>query len=151
MDSHNLIKMASKLIIRLFLSIWFTVGLVGAAYPNWFDEQLVPDALECPNATEFVSLNDDYTMECVEKSIPPWPLCLFHNITYFVNAAVSSASRCCDFDDLEDCRCPLKEYQHWQDVMGNWCEDIKTCPIDFDSVPKELQSDFWASFIAKLT
>ena len=141
--------MASKLICRAFLAIWLIVGLVSAAYPTtWFDEAWLPDALECPNATEFVSLNDDYTMECVENSIPPWPLCLFHNVTYFVNAAVSSASRCCDFDDLEDCRCPLKKHPHWQEVMGNWCEKIKTCPIDFDSVPKELESDFWSSFLS---
>eukprot|EP01083_Nonionella_stella_P062766 163191_1 len=109
-----------------------------------FDE--ISDRLECPDIYQFVEENPDYTIECVENSIPPWPLCLFHNITYFVAASVSSASRCCDFENLDECRCPLKNYDKWQMKMDNWCENIATCPTEI-RVDGTLSTDAWTTMM----
>ena len=101
------------------------------------------DRFSCPDPVEFVAENPGYDIECVESSIPPWPICLFHNVTYFVDAAVSSASRCCDFDNLEECRCPLKYKEQWQDVMTEWCPKIAKCPVSEDGIKTALVTETW--------
>ena len=88
--------------------------------------------------------NPDYDIECVEASIPPWPICLFHNVTYFVDSAISSASRCCDFGNLEECTCPVKFKKKWKVVMKQWCPKIATCPIPEGGVKFALVTETWS-------
>ncbi len=111
------------------------------------------DSWECPDVQEFVSENPDYSETCVESSIPPWPLCLFHGVKYFVDAAVASANRCCDFQSNEDCSCPLKNRRFWKRKMKNWCEDISSCPGSgdrrLDSIDSKLVTEAWTKFLDK--
>lgn len=116
----------------------FTLSIVKAdLYDSFYDR------FSCPDPVEFVMENSDYTIECVESSIPPWPICLFHNVTYFVDAAVASASRCCDFDNLEDCGCPLKYKEKWQDIMTDWCAKIESCPVPEGGIKTALVTETW--------
>ena len=104
----------------------------------------ISDMWGCPDPADFVKAYPLYDIECVENSIPPWPLCLFHNITYFVAASVSSASRCCDFENLDECRCPLKNHDKFQKKMKEWCPKIiENCPqMEIDSM---ISSEMWVS------
>ncbi len=103
------------------------------------------DRFSCPDPEEFVQEYSDYDIECVDASIPPWPMCLFHNVTYFIEASVASASRCCDFENLEMCRCPVKDTPTWLDVMGEWCPKIAKCPMPDGNMTmfSPLVSDAW--------
>lgn len=109
------------------------------------------DSWECPDAKEFVEENPEYSLECVESSLPPWPLCLFHGVDYFVDAAISSASRCCDYQDNEECRCPFKEKMWWKNKMKGWCEDISSCTVSEErrlaSVDSKLETEFWTKYL----
>lgn len=102
------------------------------------------DRLSCPDPMDFVEAFPDYDIDCVESSIPPWPMCLFHNVTYFIDAAVSSAARCCDFENLEECRCPLKYKTRWQDIMMDWCPKIEKCPTPLEGIKTQLVTDAWS-------
>lgn len=95
---------------------------------DFYDE--LSGRLACPSPEDFVAENPEFPLECVENSIPPWPLCLFHNVTYFIQGAVASADRCCDFENLDQCRCPFKFNPKWQEVMTDWCANIETCPAN---------------------
>ncbi len=103
------------------------------------------EKLECPDPVEYANATD-IPLTCVANSIPPWPICLFHNITYFIASSVSSASRCCDPNNLEECRCPVKTHPQWLETMEDWCENIQTCPQDITVLP-ELETDTWAKFM----
>ena len=87
-------------------------------------------------------------LTCIENSIPPWPICLFHNTTYFIQAALSSASRCCDSEDLEECRCPVKYHPKFALEMVPWCAAIATCPNNTALKP-DLVSDAWNIIVQK--
>mmetsp|Transcript_11129 Transcript_11129/g.14052 ORF Transcript_11129/g.14052 Transcript_11129/m.14052 type:complete len:102 (-) Transcript_11129:904-1209(-) len=65
------------------------------------------DRFRCDDPYDFVAEYEGYDFDCVDASIPPWPICLFHNVTYFIDAAVASASRCCDPENLDECRCVI--------------------------------------------
>ena len=142
--------MSISITMKVFKSInaLFTCFLVPALFSNAdgkyvsvydvFDE--ISDRLQCPDPVEF-SEEYDIPLSCVESTIPPWPLCLLHNVTYFIEAAVSSASRCCDFENLDECRCPLKEKEQWQMAMEGWCEDIATCPMEWKG--SALSTEAW--------
>jgi hypothetical protein len=105
--------------------------------------------LKCPDPSLFVEANPTFPIECVTNAIPPWPICLLHSTEYFINASVSSAGRCCDFNNLTACKCPYKYYDMWQTKMGPWCEAITKCPVRIDAVDENLVTDFWATFINK--
>ncbi len=115
-------KSFSSIFACLFLSYLSSIVVKAELYDSFYDR------FSCPDPYEFVEENPDYDIDCVENSIPPWPICLFHNVTYFIDAAVSSASRCCDFENLDDCGCPLKYKEKWQAIMTEWCPKIDTCP-----------------------
>ncbi len=100
------------------------------------------DRFRCDDPYEFVEEYPDYDFDCVDASIPPWPICLFHNVTYFIDAAVSSASRCCDFDDLEECRCPKKYHPKFMEAMEKWCPKIDKCPkVEEGDIKTDLESE----------
>ena len=100
---------------------------------------------ECPDPDVYAN-STGIPLSCVENSIPPWPLCLFHNTTYFIQASVSSASRCCDFENLEACRCPFKNHEMWQAKMVDWCEEIATCPADI-TINDALATETWSKLL----
>jgi hypothetical protein len=70
--------------------------------------------------------DDRYSAECLKSSIPPWPICLFHDAEYFVEKAEDGATRCCG-GDITDCRCPKKDTEKFQEAIGEWCDGVKTC------------------------
>jgi len=121
--------------------------LATAASAGLLDSLQGDDWWQCPDPMEFVDMNPQYPIECVDNSIPPWPLCLFHDIEYFVNASVSSAGRCCDFNNLTECKCPYKGYSFWEEKMTPWCASIATCPGYNQTSSSSLVTDFWATFI----
>mmetsp|Transcript_9457 Transcript_9457/g.13893 ORF Transcript_9457/g.13893 Transcript_9457/m.13893 type:complete len:173 (+) Transcript_9457:76-594(+) len=102
---------------------------------------------ECDDPQDYA---DTYgvNITCAENSMPPWPICLFHNITYFIEASVSSASRCCNATDLEECRCPVKDHPLFAIHMAPWCDAIATCPVDTALKP-ELMSDAWGGIFQR--
>jgi hypothetical protein len=111
----------------------------------------------CPSPDDFIASNPEYTSNCVESSIPPYPLCLFHDVEYFVNSAIASASRCCgnmNDADYEQCKCPLKSQLWWQEKIIGWCEDILECPDSNMQTAlrdggAQLETEVWASFLHK--
>jgi hypothetical protein len=74
----------------------------------------------------FCPTDDKYTAECLKSSIPPWPICLFHDAEYFVTQAKDGATRCCG-DDITECKCPKKDTEKFQGAIGDWCDGVKTC------------------------
>lgn len=72
--------------------------------------------------------DDSYDAKCLKSVIPPWPMCLGHDVPYWVSKAKDGATRCCkDNGDLSECRCPKKDTEKFQTKIGEWCEDIATC------------------------
>ena len=127
--------------ITSYLStVLFIPHLIAFANAKIYDSFL--DRFVCPTPEEFVEENPDYDFDCVDGSIPPWPICLFHNVTYFIDAAVASASRCCDFENLGECKCPFKNETMWRDIMMNWCPKIDKCPTPQGDV-SQLVSEAW--------
>lgn len=107
---------------------------------DWWE--IIWEKLECPDPVKFAN-ETGLPLTCVGNAIPPWPICLFHSIPYFIEASISSASRCCNFDDLEECRCPMKDNPEWKVKMEDWCENIATCPRA-TPIKVDLVSEFWA-------
>jgi len=139
----------------LFLLLQVPCSIFAASRLNFMDfYDELSGRLACPSPEDFVAENPDFPLECVENSIPPWPLCLFHNVTYFIQGAVASADRCCDFENLEACRCPFKYNPKWQEVMTDWCPNIETCPdsVILSSATKVavdsmIATDVWSKFL----
>ena len=131
--------------IRFLLLTQFAVAiLVGAVFSE--NETSPFTNIKCPDPTLFVEANPSFPIECVVNSVPPWPLCLLHSTEYFINASVSSAGRCCNFNNLTECKCPYKYYDLWQKKMLPWCEGVSKCPVHVDAVDNNLVTSFWASF-----
>jgi hypothetical protein len=105
------------------------------------------ERFHCPDPEDFVIENPLYKIECVEASIPPWPMCLFHDVDYFIDSAISSANRCCDPDDLEACRCPLKYDVRWRSKMAEWCPKIDECLTPDLDIKTELVTEAWAGVL----
>lgn len=80
---------------------------------------LAVDCFTCPTS-------DQYDPECLKNAIPPWPICLFHDVDYFVEKSKDGASRCCT-DDLTECRCPKKDTPQFLDQIEGWCQGIQKC------------------------
>ena len=121
----------------IFLLPFLTVTANAELYDTFWDR------FSCPDPNEFIEENPEFEFECVDASIPPWPVCLFHNVTTFIHASVSSASRCCDFDNLDECKCPLKYTDKFQNAMEEWCPKIATCPIPKDGIDATLMTMTW--------
>ncbi len=132
--------------LRLLILTLLSFSIVTGAL--FSDNQTDPFMkLKCPDPALFVEANPTFPLECVTNALPPWPLCLLHSPEYFINASVSSAARCCDFNNLTACKCPYKYYDIWQTKMMPWCEAISKCPVLVEAVDKTLVTDFWATFI----
>ena len=90
----------------------------------------VPQCLKCP-------YDDTLPLECIKNIIPPWPICLFHDIDYFRRVAIDGSTRCCDGEaaaaDMSECRCPKKDTAKFLDSIGDWCKGVASCPTDDDS------------------
>jgi hypothetical protein len=130
--------------LSVYLSLFVTKSVVKADLYDSFFERFY-----CPDPVEFIQENPEknYTFECVDAAIPPWPMCLFHNVTYFIKAAKASASRCCDPMNMGECRCPFKYDQRFKDAMLEWCPKIDSCP-DFDNIKdSELVTEAWSNMI----
>lgn len=87
----------------------------------------VPQCLKCP-------YDDTLPLECIKNIIPPWPICLFHDIDYFRKVAIDGSTRCCDGEaaaaDMSECRCPKKDTTKFVDSIGDWCKGVASCPRD---------------------
>ena len=105
------------------------------------------DRFYCTDPYDFVDQNKEYDIQCVTAATPPWPMCLFHDVPYFIDAALASASRCCDMDKLDMCKCPFKTEQAFRDGMLEWCPKIETCKGgaegDEISIKEDLVTDAW--------
>jgi hypothetical protein len=105
------------------------------------------DRFYCTDPYDFVMQNTEYDIQCVSASIPPWPMCLFHDVPYFIDAALASASRCCDLENLDKCKCPFKTQQEFRDGMLEWCPKIETCKSSVEgdevNIKEDLVSDSW--------
>lgn len=77
------------------------------------------DCFKCPTS-------DDYSHECLEHVLPPWPICLSNDAEYFVEKAKDSVPRCCS-DDLSECRCPKKDTPKFLDKIDDYCEGVQKC------------------------
>mmetsp|Transcript_1301 Transcript_1301/g.2372 ORF Transcript_1301/g.2372 Transcript_1301/m.2372 type:complete len:200 (+) Transcript_1301:221-820(+) len=141
------------LLLQVPCSILAASSSLRTDFMDFYDD--LSERLACPSPEDYVAENPDFPLECVENSIPPWPLCLFHNVTYFIQGAVASADRCCDFENLEACRCPFKNNQKWQEVMADWCANIETCPesvtplsaTKVSAVDSIIATDVWSKFL----
>ncbi len=74
---------------------------------------------ECPT-------DDGYPQSCLDKVIPPWPICKFGSVDQFVEKAKDGASRCCG-TDLSECKCPKKDTDKFLNEIGAWCDGVSTC------------------------
>ena len=88
------------------------------------------DCLKCPT-------DDRLDPKCLINIIPPWPICLFHDVNYFLAKAEDGASRCCG-DDISKCRCPKKDTGKFQDQIGDWCKGVAKCPAKASDFEKEI-------------
>ena len=79
------------------------------------------ECFECPKDHD-----NKYSEECLDNAIPPWPICLFHDVDYFVDKSMDGATRCCG-DDTSACRCPKKDTPSFLERIDEWCEGIATC------------------------
>lgn len=70
--------------------------------------------------------DDSYDPACQRSAIPPWPICLAHGMEYWVSKAKDGATRCCG-TNIDDCRCPKKDTDDFQDKIASWCADIASC------------------------
>lgn len=146
-------KVTQVLFLVLLQAPFGILAASGINFMDFYDE--LSARLACPTPEDFVAENPEFPLECVENSIPPWPLCLFHNVTYFIQGAVASANRCCDFENLEECRCPFKYKPKWQEVMTDWCANIETCPTNITIssattskvVDSVIGTDVWSKFL----
>uniref|UniRef100_A0A7S4IJP6 Uncharacterized protein n=1 Tax=Odontella aurita TaxID=265563 RepID=A0A7S4IJP6_9STRA len=77
--------------------------------------------------------DDKYDPACLKSAIPPWPICLFHDVKFFVDTAMDGATRCCG-EDTSECRCPKKETGAFKDHIGDWCKGVASCKSDLDTV-----------------
>jgi len=77
------------------------------------------EALFCPK-------DDSLDPKCLENIIPPWPICLFHDVDYFLSKSLDGSSRCCG-DDISECKCPKKDTDKFKSKIGEWCAGVATC------------------------
>mmetsp|Transcript_1890 Transcript_1890/g.2619 ORF Transcript_1890/g.2619 Transcript_1890/m.2619 type:complete len:122 (+) Transcript_1890:123-488(+) len=77
-------------------------------------------ACSCPK-------DDSLPKPCQEAITPPWPICLFHSTDYFLAKSIKGYNRCCNPDDLSECRCPRKDTTSFQKHIGEWCEKVSSC------------------------
>ena len=73
---------------------------------------------------------------------------------FFVKAAQSGATRCCDgskaADDMSECRCPKKDAPPFKKKIGEWCAGVATCPkmLTDEEEAEDLKMDY--GFVAEL-
>jgi hypothetical protein len=119
---------AAKIIGLLFVVLAGSVLLL-RYHPTALLASNSVGCFKCPNSS------NDYTPECLEFALPPWPICWFHSVDYFVSKSIDGASRCCG-DDSSACMCPKKDTPEFQDQIGNWCKGIREhcvpCSVDGD-------------------
>ena len=144
-DSVKIITMRTFKAFHALSTLLLIPTFASARYATVYDAfDEISDRYECPDPVEY-SKEYDIPISCVGRSMTPWPLCLLHNITYFIQASVNSASRCCDFDNLESCRCPFKERLNWQTKMKDWCDNIATC--NMTGTPSNISTETWVGSI----
>mmetsp|Transcript_27286 Transcript_27286/g.41063 ORF Transcript_27286/g.41063 Transcript_27286/m.41063 type:complete len:145 (-) Transcript_27286:75-509(-) len=144
MLSANIYKL---LCVLLVVGSSFTKGIF---HDSGFLDQIDRWNLDCPSVDDYIAENGNYTYECVDSSIPPYPLCLLHSVEYFIESAIASSDRCCDFSDLSECKCPIKESWWWKMKMGSWCEDIASCPAtEGGGGYSAMETEVWTKFIGK--
>lgn len=105
----------------------FLLSLLVAALAS--PSQAFLDCLKCPS-------DDSLDPKCLINIIPPWPICLFYDLNYFLAKAVDGSSRCCG-DDISGCRCPKKDTDKFKDRIGDWCKGVATCPQQSDKQEEE--------------
>ncbi len=138
-----MIPVFKLLCVILTIGSSFTSGLF---HDTSFLDRIDDWQWECPSVDDYLVNNPDYTFECVDSSIPPYPLCLFHSVDYFVESAIASSDRCCNFSDLSECKCPLKNKWWWKMKMTSWCQDIASCPAT-EGNTTALETEVWTKFI----
>eukprot|EP00980_Cylindrotheca_fusiformis_P024344 scaffold11783_cov120-Cylindrotheca_fusiformis.AAC.4 len=77
------------------------------------------DCFKCPTS-------DNYSDECLQHVLPPWPICLANNAEYFVEKAKGSAPRCCT-GDLSECHCPKKDSPKFLNRIDDYCSRVQKC------------------------
>jgi hypothetical protein len=99
--------------VRLVFALTLFVLCASFSHAAWLD------CFKCPT-------DDRYGPECLANSIPPWPICLFHTASFFVEKSLDGATRCCQ-EDKSECRCPQKESPKFIEDIDDWCKGVKTC------------------------
>jgi hypothetical protein len=105
--------------MRLLTSLLLLVSLTSSEGSLW---SKALGCFKCPTATDH-----EYPKECLANAIPPWPICLFHSVDYFVDKSLDAASRCCGDDDISECKCPKKDTPEFLNKIGEWCHGVQTC------------------------
>jgi hypothetical protein len=72
--------------------------------------------------------DDSYDPKCLASAMPPYPICTRQTPAEWVKKAIDGASRCCG-DDLSDCKCPVKESDHFLSKIGAHCDGIEICKL----------------------
>uniref|UniRef100_A0A6V2FJ27 Uncharacterized protein n=1 Tax=Ditylum brightwellii TaxID=49249 RepID=A0A6V2FJ27_9STRA len=99
-----------------------------------FGVYLKSSCMKCPT-------DDSYSPECLKSVIPPWPICLFHDVPTFVEHSEDAATRCCKEDgDLSECKCPHKDSEKFIDHIDEWCEGVAACSASF-SFEEDMESE----------
>jgi len=67
--------------------------------------------------------DDTISQTCLDKILPPYPICLSRTAAEWVDHAKDSATRCCG-NDLSQCKCPVKDTQPFQAKIGDYCKAV---------------------------
>jgi hypothetical protein len=112
---------STTILLAVLLCFSSTTPATAASSSLW---EKAWNCFHCPTS-------DQYDPLCLTNALPPWPICLFHDVDYFVAKAKDGATRCCVGDDLSECRCPKKDTPEFLDKIGDWCDGVQKCmPCD---------------------
>ena len=114
--------MSSKSAVSVFLVGAFFLCLLSTKMElsnSCFWSNSVVSCFQCPTS-------DEYNQECLKSALPPWPICLFHDVEYFVSKAKDGATRCCT-GDLSECQCPKKDTPAFRETIESWCQGVQAC------------------------
>mmetsp|Transcript_37002 Transcript_37002/g.66581 ORF Transcript_37002/g.66581 Transcript_37002/m.66581 type:complete len:130 (+) Transcript_37002:97-486(+) len=78
------------------------------------------DNIGCPT-------DDTISKACLDAVTPPFPICLTKgSAKEWVAHAKDSATRCCG-DNIDQCKCPVKNGQKFQEKIVGYCAAVGNC------------------------
>mmetsp|Transcript_806 Transcript_806/g.1447 ORF Transcript_806/g.1447 Transcript_806/m.1447 type:complete len:152 (-) Transcript_806:113-568(-) len=115
-------------------------GAVDASWMPWMTtathEAVGGDSAS--NTTPDCPTDASINAQCLEATLPPWPICLSKTAQEWVEHAKDAATRCCDPLNLGPCQCPVKNGPKFQAKIGPYCDAVNNyCDSDVATVTME--------------